>query len=290
MAELSLIKIWELPKTSWYDGLTCAIPEELRDWLPSTQYDQTSGRITVRSPYPIGDYDNYMALSNEDKTCSHCSGTGVNPDGTKCAVCNGTGIPCESIGATMDDAGVIHLQIDRATLGIDQDGRLYARFKLADKGGLDLNGDDQVYVKVDDKTIKIGSDGSLYAVTVRPFSTDTSGPVRNGSALICKIDEETVKKVQVHVAISFNNALHYMDAHELTRFAVNITALSSGSTRQVSIPHNCWDQTSPYSTLHFDAFIDVANYPTNIMLTMTTEESDTFGAADITFVAHVVSC
>jgi hypothetical protein len=31
MADLSLIKIWELDKSGWYDGELCSIPEELRD-------------------------------------------------------------------------------------------------------------------------------------------------------------------------------------------------------------------------------------------------------------------
>lgn len=284
MADLSLIKIWELDKSGWYDGELCSIPEELRDWLPITQYESENKRVTVRAPYPIGDYDKYMAVSQLDGAkieCSACSGTGKTATGEKCAVCNGTGIPCDDIGAiSVDDSGVIHLQIDTVTMGINAEGKLFARLKLKENGGLERDEDDAVYVKVDDSTIKIDENGQLYAVTIPPFSKKVTKSITNTSAPISLFTvDDGIKKVKLHIALDIRS-IAYDTANELTRFSVSV-----GDTTA----NYCWDKTVPYTMINFDDLVDVPQSK-NIAMTITVNPEDNFSGADITVIANVISC
>ena len=234
MADLSLIKIWELQKTKWWDEQSsCEIPEVLRDWLPITQYTD-DGRVTVRAPYPIGDFDNFNALSNDDKECSYCSGSGKTLEGATCPICHGTGVPCDSIGAiSVDDHGIIRLQIDQVSLGINAEGKLFARLKIADKGGLDLNEDSEIFVKVDDKSIKVNEDGQLYAVTTEPYSAVNT--IDNYDWTEVKLfDAPNVDKVKLHISVDITS-MAYESANELTRF----TLAAGGASVQYCWEVNC---------------------------------------------------
>jgi len=277
MADLSLIKIWELQKTKWWDEQSsCEIPEVLRDWLPITQYTD-DGRVTVRAPYPIGDFDNFNALSNDDKECSYCSGSGKTLEGATCPICHGTGVPCDSIGAiSVDDHGIIRLQIDQVSLGINAEGKLFARLKIADKGGLDLNEDSEIFVKVDDKSIKVNEDGQLYAVTTEPYSAVNT--IDNYDLTEVKLfDAPNVDKVKLHISVDIKSTA-YESANELTRF----TLAAGGASAKY-----CWDKTVPYTMINFDTIIE---NPSDITFKLTPETGDNFNGSEITVSANVISC
>ena len=255
MADLSLIKIWELQKTKWWDEhSSCEIPEVLRDWLPITQYTD-DGRVTVRAPYPIGDFDNFNALSNDDKECSYCSGSGKTLEGATCPICHGTGVPCDSIGAiSVDDHGIIRLQI----------------------GGLDLNEDSEIFVKVDDKSIKVNEDGQLYAVTTEPYSAVNT--IENYDLTeVTLFVAPNVAKVKLHISVDIESTA-YESANELTRF----TLAAGGVSTQY-----CWDKTVPYTMINFDTIIET---PSDIKFKLTPEPDDNFKYAVITVSANVISC
>ena len=284
MADLSLIKIWELDKSGWYDGELCSIPEELRDWMPITQYESEHKRVTVRAPYPIGDYDKYRAVSQLDGAkieCSACAGTGKTATGETCAVCNGTGVPCDDIGAiSIDDSGVIHLQIDTVTMGINAEGKLFARLKLKENGGLDRDADDAVYVKVDDSTIKIDENGQLYAVTIPPYTKSVTKVNVDPSASIPLFTvDDGVEKVKLHIAVDIKSRA-YESANELTVFT-----LSAGGTSA----KYCWDKTVPYTMINFDTIVDVSSNK-NIVMTLVPETGDNFNHSELTVLANVISC
>jgi hypothetical protein len=284
MADLSLIKIWELDKSGWYDGERCSIPEELRDWLPITQYESENKRVTVRAPYPIGDYDKYMAVSQLDGAkieCAACAGTGKTATGKKCAVCNGTGVPCDDIGAiSIDDSGVIHLQIDTVTMGINAEGKLFARLKLKENGGLERDADDAVYVKVDDSTIKIDENGQLYAVTIQPYAEIFNEDVNPDEPITLFTVDDGVEQVKLHIAVDITST-KYDTATELTRFDLIV-----GGTKMTY----CWDKTVPYTMINFDAIVDV---PSNKKIVMTLDPlvyGDNFNDSKMKVLANVISC
>ena len=54
MSNLNDIKYVTIWKLDTREGATAT---ESRDWLPVTHIDKIRGRITVKAPYPIGDYD-----------------------------------------------------------------------------------------------------------------------------------------------------------------------------------------------------------------------------------------
>ena len=283
MADLSLIKIWELDKSGWYDGELCSIPEELRDWLPITQYESEHKRVTVRAPYPIGDYDKYMAVSQLNGAkieCAACAGTGKTATGEKCAVCNGTGVPCDDIGAiSIDDSGVIHLQIDTVTMGINAEGKLFARLKLTENGGLDRDADDAVYVKVDDSTIKIDENGQLYAVTIQPYAAIFKDDVNPDVPITLFTVDDGVEKVKLHISVDITST-KYDTATELTRFDL----IAGGMTMTY-----CWDKTVPYTMINFDAIVVVPSNK-NIVMTLNPKDGDNFNDSVLTVNANVISC
>ncbi len=285
MADLSLIKIWELDKSGWYDGELCSIPEELRDWLPITQYESETKRVTVRAPYPIGDYDKYMAVSQlngEKIECSACAGTGKTATGETCAVCNGTGVPCDDIGAiSIDDSGVIHLQIDTVTMGINAEGKLFARLKLKENGGLERDADDAVYVKVDDSTIKIDENGQLYAVTIPPYTKSVTLVDADPAVPITLFTvDANVEKVKLHISLDIKST-KYDTATELTRFDL----IAGGTTMTY-----CWDKTVPYTMINFDAIVDVSSNKNIVMTLDPVVYGDNFDDSELTVLANVISC
>ena len=286
MADLSLIKIWELNKSSWYNGDVCAIPEELRDWLPITQYVAENKRVTVRAPYPIGDYDRYMAvsqLSGQKIECAACSGTGKTRSGSICPVCNGTGVPCGEIGAiTVDDSGVINLRFDQVSMGIDADGKLYARIKFGDDGGIGRNENDEIVVKVDDQTIKIDEHGQLYSVRSQLYADRMSAEEYDPSEplTLFTIDDSKIAKVTLHVSVDIRSTA-FETATDMTMFTLNV----AGKTAKY-----CWDKTVPYTMLNFDAMIDTVVQPMPLVLSLIPENGDDFDDSDITVTANVMSC
>ena len=249
MAELDLIKIWNLKKSDKYSEDTRDIPEQQRDWLPVTQQIVDNKRETVRVPYPIGDYDRYVAaskLNGENIDCALCAGTGVLQSGETCPMCKGTGIPSGSIGAiSVDAAGVINLQLDPTTMGVNSEGKLFAAKSL------------------------------LYSDSMSENNYNPALPLP-----LFVVSDEKVKKVKLHISLDIRST-QFESATEVTRFSLNIHRKSA---------LYCWDKTVPYTMLNFDEVIELASYPTPLIMTLTPVAGDNFNHSEFTVSANVVSC
>ena len=281
MADLSLIKIWELNPVEWYDKTACPVPSELRDWLPVTHWDSEKGRVTVRAPYPVGDYDIYNALPDEDKECITCQGTGL-VNGETCTTCHGTGVCADAGAITVEDSGVIHLKIDDTTLGIKADGRLFAKLKLKENSGLAQDENDAVYVNVDDKTIKIDENGQLYAVTVAPYSNKVTklGVDPTTAIRLFTVTNPNVSRVKLHIDVDIKST-HYDTAIEMTRFSLTV-----GDDTKLY----CWDKTVPYTMINYDTMVDIDTVPKQINMKLKPVTGDNFNDSAIMVNANIISC
>ena len=343
--ELEYVAIWNLPTR---EGATAS---ESRDWLPVTHIDKRLGRITVKAPYPIGDYD---VVTTESKECETCEGLGYLQKvacptcndthymecpvchGMKtagcdtqelCAYCGGAGkVPCETCysGAkefwvptnhcTSDDCvpcpdckgtgyaggggvisvtpeGVITLRYDSVTLGITDDGRLFARLKVKSDGGIGITEDNELFVKVDESTIRLVN-GQLTAV-YKPAAMNKSGEVNIVEQQHQRIDtslvvtDESVKRVHAFLTLD----LHSL-SYEMAASMYNITvSLVAGRDDAVNVQFKpvTWDLTVPYTMLNFDTIIDNIPYGYEFYVQLDCDENMPDGNK-INWSLNVVSC
>ena len=346
--ELKYVTIWKL-KTR--EGAT---ETESRDWLPVTHIDKIHGRITVKAPYPIGDYD---VVTTESKACETCEGLGylqkvecptchdthlmecpvchgrqtAGCDTQElCAYCGGSGkVPCETCysGAkefwvpadhctgdgcipcpdcngtgyaggggviSVTPEGVITLRYDSVTLGITDDGKLFARLKIKTNGGLDINDDNEIFVKVDETTIRINDNGELESV-YKPFSASAAGQhdVTSGHegtqsfTTGVVITDETINRVHAFLTLD----IYYPDyetAHELTNLIVSMQ-IGDGAFEQVGTA--TWDLTVPYTMLNFDKVMERFVHDSPIVIKLEGEHGDhIYHNTSIKWTLNVVSC
>ena len=348
MADLDSLKyvtIWKLPTR---EGATAT---ESRDWLPVTHIDKIRGRITVKAPYPIGDYDVVTTESKECETCeglgylqkeacpkcndthymecpvchgrktvgcdtqelcAYCGGSGVVPcetcysgakefwvptnhctgnDCIPCPDCNGTGYAGGSGVISVTPEGIITLRYDSVTLGITDDGKLFARLKVKSDGGIGITEDDELFVKVDESTIRLVN-GQLTAV-YKPTTMKVSGEAdtveqqrqRIDTALV--VTDESVKRVHAFLTLDLHS-LSYETAASMYNITVSLVAGRDGA---VNVPFKpiTWDLTVPYTMLNFDTIIDNIPYGYEFYVQLDCDENMPDGNK-INWSMNVVSC
>ena len=274
--------VFTFKKISDLDIKTGAEEDESRDWLPVTSAEIDGGRVTVRVPYPMGDFDkNYDAVdgnvSHKD-ICTLCNGVG-RVNGETCPVCDGTGFGGDRGAVTVDENGVISLRIDDATLGISTDGKVYVRDHLSVKegGGIGKDEDNGIFVKVDEDTIKIGEDGFLYAdINTLPLEIIENGMVEldgTRSTELEKIFTYDANVIRMHIDLDFVS-VGYASAVAYTRFRLVVT--DGSSVLYTSAPY-LWDQTAPYTMFNVDAMLETMP-ETDLHVVLAAEDGDTFPA------------
>jgi len=255
--------------------------DETRDWLPVTSAEVDGERITVRVPYPMGDFDkNYDEIDGtavHKDICTICNGVGV-VNGEQCPVCEGTGFGGERGAVTVNENGVISLRIDDATLGVTVDGKLYARDQVHAKDGGGIGEDDTgIFVKVDEDTIKIGEDGFLYAdINTLPLEIIANGTdVMGGTDSISlgNIFDYGANVVHMHFDLDLVSA-GYASAVSYTRFSI---VVNDGETELYRSAPFLWDQTAPYSMLNLDAIVQAAP-EAELSVSLVAVNGDTFPA------------
>ena len=252
-AELLLTKIFELnPKDSLSENVKYDVN---LDWLPVTSLGVNNRRVTVRLPYPRGDFDiNYVheddGTVHANSECEICNGTGV-VNGEQCPVCDGTG----SVGAgaiTIED-GVVSLRIDDASLGYTADGKLYARSKVAEKCGLAVNSDDQIYISLDDDTLGINEDGQLYVkptktyICTKRITSQTVPPGALEIPIISGTVPDDVDHVKVHIGLDLIPR-DYLKSNKMSLFVIEVGGVDSDVYT--------WDQTIPYTIINYTTLVD----------------------------------
>jgi hypothetical protein len=201
--------------------------------------------------------------------CPHCDGTGtvlepsMDESDLECNMCHGTGVIGANGAITVDREGIISLRYDEVNLGIDDNGRIFARLKAKDEnGGLGverIDGFDNLYVKVDTTSIRINDNGYLEVVDyVKPYAESFSGgkyfdvevPYQSApyNLGVLNIGDSAVHTVHAHLSVGIRND-EYMSAISLTRLKLKI----GDKLSEVY----CWDQTLPYTILNFDALLDL---------------------------------
>lgn len=180
----------------------------------------------------------------------------------KCDACDGTGYRGGGQGVIrVTNDGIITLEYDETTLGVNGDGKLYAKVnafvKLKDKGGLAFDEDADgkpIYVMVDDETIKINDDGYLYVANYPHFDKQNSGSNDLDPAgidfPIIEIPEE-FEKAKIHVSIDIRNP-QYEDAADYTLFALQFN--------EETVAHYTYDQTMPCAMFNFDKIVNRDDY------------------------------
>lgn len=273
-AELLLTKIYEI---SVKEGTS---EDAERDWLPVTSLGVNDRRVTVRLPYPMGDFDkNYVQDENgyhldcpPGSECDNCGGTG-SVDGAVCPVCHGTGSTGVEAGAiTVSPDGIVSLRIEDASLGITADGKLFARSKIVDKGGLAVNENDQIYVSVDDETIAVNDDGQLYVKEKPKFlrTRRESGQTVSAGQLIVQVPSvetpDNVSKVKVHIALDLIPKNYGLDSTSMSLFTIKVGSDESDVYT--------WDHTVPYTIINYTTVVDI---PTSgyLDITMNVHSPDT---------------
>lgn len=231
--------------------------------------------------------------------CDNCGNKGYilvpSEDGEECEACGGTGYKAAGQGAIyIDDNGVVSLAYDEVTLGINPEGKLFAKVnayvKLHENGGLAF--DDTVehglYVKVDDSTIKIDDEGYIYIPNFVEQSVDESASLVVDAETEYGFDfyrftiPEGFTSVKVHVDLGFNNP-DYDNANTMTRFSLQLNDGDVGTY--------CIDNTVPYSMISFDKVIPAGTYVVGISTLSDDGGDDTFViGSSVKWNVNVVSC
>lgn len=278
--ELLLTKIFEITPKEGLDE------DKYRDWLPVTSLGVNDRRVTVRLPYPRGDFDknyvkdddgNYHLDCPAGSECDKCNGTG-KVNGAECPVCHGVGSTKVEAGAiTVAEDGTISLRIEDASIGITSDGRLYARSKIVENGGLAVDDNDKIYVTVDDTTLGINDDGQLYVKETPRYAPPTqrlSGNIGTSGTAIITITEpfvvpDNVNKVQVYVALDLIPS-DYQSSVSMSLFTIDVGGVKSDVYT--------WDQTIPYTIINYTATVDTTTKKTlaNIELAIDPHDSEPF--------------
>lgn len=227
-------------------------------------------------------------------TCSVCHGDkevniATDDDSAPfCPTCGGSGKLSDSHGALRLDAnGVMHLQYDNATLGIDETGHIFAKYVPKTKGGLgvvDGESNKELYVNIDNRTITIDQDGQLHANPVIPsYVAEFSDAVVQIVEPTCLFENipSHVDSVKVHVEVNIHNP-DYAKANELTNFELTVGSVQSETY--------CLDQTRPYTTFTFDTVQEVAS-SRKINLSFDLHDNDTFPEqSEIIVDASIIAC
>jgi hypothetical protein len=183
----------------------------------------------------------------------------------KCDACDGTGYRGGGRGVIrVNKDGIITLEYDETTLGVNGDGKLYAKVnafvKLKDKGGLAFDEDDDekpIYVMVDDETIKLDENGFLYVANYPHFNAQTSGTESidedSKAGMVFPPIEipEGFEQAKIHVTIDIRNP-HYENAADYTLFDLQFN--------EESVAHYTYDQTMPCAMYSFDKIVNRSDY------------------------------
>ena len=234
--------------------------------------------------------------------CDQCACTGSitvpAEDGEECEACGGTGYKAAGLGALhIDENGVVTLNYDETTLGINTEGKLFAKVNvyvhLSDNSGLAFDDTDEhgLYVKVDNSTIKIDEEGFVYIPKFVEQSSDDSAQIT--------VDEDTeygfdfyrfripegFTSAKVHITMDFCNP-DFDNANTMTRFHLQFN--------DTTVETYCIDNTIPYSMVSFDKLMPAGTYTVGLSTWQDEENPD----KDDTFVRgsvikwnlNVVSC
>ena len=184
----------------------------------------------------------------------------------KCDACDGTGYRGGGRGVIrVNDDGIITLEYDETTLGVNGDGKLYAKVnafvKLKEKGGLAFDEDADgkpIYVTVDDETIKLDENGYLYVANYPHFNTQTSGTTQPidadsqaGVVFPAITIPEGFEKAKIHVTVDIRNP-NYENATDYTLFDLQFN--------EETVSHYTYDQTMPCAMYCFDTIVDRSDF------------------------------
>jgi hypothetical protein len=189
----------------------------------------------------------------------------------KCDACDGTGYRGGGQGVIrVTNDGIITLEYDETTLGVNGDGKLYAKVnafvKLKDKGGLAFDEDADgkpIYVTVDDETIKLDENGFLYVANYPHYSFQNSDstPIDSEEAQagidfgIIEIPEG-FEQSKIHVTIDIRNP-NYEKATDYTLFELQFN--------YETVAHYTYDQTMPCAMYSFDKIVNRSDYPDGML-------------------------
>lgn len=256
LPELTLTKIWNLKP------MAGTVDTEERPWLPVTKLDVNGKRITVRAPYPMGDYDDAVA---NPRQCETCYGSGKDGLGNDCPDCDGTGYDGGYGVITVSENGIVTLRYDMATLGITDDGKLFAKLKVDENGGL-VNDENGIRVKVDNDTLYVDNEGILRVRRVKSYfyagtAVGQEYPANQKTEIGIKFDgvqfPDTVQKVRIHLDLdmSLRNS-GFLSADDMTLF--KISTVSPNNTRVNESFVQKWDKTAPHTAVAYNAVMDVS--------------------------------
>ena len=220
--------------------------------------------------------------------CPECEGTGfIDED---CDVCHGLGsvwtptdsdegtVVCPQCGGnghnhgggviSVTNDGIVTLRWDYVTLGITDDGKLYAKTKIKEHGGLAADENKDLYVNVDGESITVNSAGQLCATLVPPYHevvpSEEPGVISLDAAETFVslaegiVDNTTKNVIKIKLSVEFGITLDlenkgYESAVNYTDFYLKI-AKHDGEL--LASEHFMWDQTRPMSNFHYDYIMD----------------------------------